>query len=128
MIDYSNPLNIRHSQKQRWLGQTGQKKGFCVFASREYGIRAAAYLLTRSYRKAHAVTIRQIINRFAPPSENNTARYVQFVAQSFGDNPDYEPKGRQDFALLIQRMAIQETGQRIPLDEIVAVMRKYALM
>ena len=71
MIAKNNPFNIRVGS--RWLGLVGQNKGFCEFASMEYGVRAAAYLLMRSYRKRGIMSIRAIIERFAPSSENDTA-------------------------------------------------------
>lgn len=61
---------------------------FCVFTSSEYGIRAMAKNL-RAYKKAFACqSIRDYINRWAPPSENNTEAYIQTVAAKTGHGPD----------------------------------------
>lgn len=75
----NNPLNIRYSEKNEWLGQTGERNGFCVFSEEKYGWRAAFVLLKNYYKKGFR-TISQIIHRFAPASENPTSSYVSFVS------------------------------------------------
>ena len=42
----NNPLNIRFNENNQWRGQTGQNRGFCVFSSEAYGIRAGYKILT----------------------------------------------------------------------------------
>lgn len=89
----NNPLNIRYSEKNEWLGQTGERNGFCVFSEEKYGWRAAFVLLKNYYKKGFR-TISQIIHRFAPASENPTSSYVSFVSdklQQFG----YEAYGME---------------------------------
>jgi VIT1/CCC1 family predicted Fe2+/Mn2+ transporter len=59
-----------------------------VFSSHEYGIRALALLLT-TYQDRHGLrSIRQLINRWAPPVENVTSAYVNHVAALTGRDPD----------------------------------------
>lgn len=82
----NNPLNIRYSEKNQWLGQTGERNGFCVFSEEKFGWRAAFVLLKNYYKKGFR-TISQIVHRFAPANENPTSSYVQFVSdklQQFG--------------------------------------------
>ena len=79
MIGNNNPLNIRYSVKNRWIGQTGETRGFCNFSSTVYCVRACAYLLMRSYRKRGKRTYAELIETFAPPVENPTHDYVTFV-------------------------------------------------
>lgn len=74
----NNPLNIR-SSKSKWMGQTGELKGFCVFENDAWGYRAATYLLMR-YRMKGWDTVREIISHWAPPSENDTAGYIIICA------------------------------------------------
>lgn len=74
----NNPLNIRYSEKNQWLGQIGERHGFCVFSEEKYGWRAGFILLKNYYKKGFR-TISQIIHRFAPASENPTSSYVSFV-------------------------------------------------
>ena len=117
----NNPLNIRYSEKNEWLGQTGERNGFCVFSEEKFGWRAAFVLLKNYYKKGYR-SVSQIVHRFAPASENPTSSYVSFVCdklQQFG----YEAYGVEfkDAALdlgndmvvvdLLVVMSIFETGQ-----------------
>ncbi|MBQ7420292.1 MAG: hypothetical protein IJV17_06090 [Prevotella sp.] len=79
----NNPLNIIKSKYQIWLGQTniGGDTRFCQFSSMQYGFRAALKLLRTYYTKYGCITIRQIINRWAPQSENNTQAYIRAVSR-----------------------------------------------
>lgn len=74
----NNPLNIR-SGKSKWMGQTGELRGFCIFQSDAWGYRAALYLLMR-YRMKGWDTVREIISHWAPPSENDTEGYITICA------------------------------------------------
>jgi hypothetical protein len=79
-----NPGNIR-SGDVLWEGQTGcDADGFCTFASDEDGIRALAKLLVGYYRRQGLDTVRGIIRRYAPASENDTQAYVTAVARRLG--------------------------------------------
>ena len=117
----NNPLNIRYSEKNEWLGQTGERNGFCVFSEEKYGWRAAFSLL-KKYNKKGNRSVTQIVHRIAPASQNPTSSYVSFVCdklQQFG----YEAYGVEfkDAALdlgndmvvvdLLVVMSIFETGQ-----------------
>ena len=93
-IRNNNPLNIRRG-KDQWQGLKAQQTDaqFCQFESLEYGWRAAFYLLTRTYyHKYRLYTIRAIINKWAPPSENQTSKYIENVCRLTGIAPD-EPIG-----------------------------------
>jgi hypothetical protein len=74
----NNPGNIRLGND--WKGEKPGSDGqFEAFTSVEYGIRAI-YKLIDSYKKNYkAITIEAIISRYAPTSENATARYIQDV-------------------------------------------------
>ena len=92
MIAKNNIFNIRAGRAQ-WLGMTGTCKGFVEFETREHGIRAWLVLM-RNYRRRYGCrTIRQIVTRFAPPSENNTERYIRYCCQVVvvGDGTDISP-------------------------------------
>jgi hypothetical protein len=79
-----NPGNIRKTSI-KWDGEVGGGDAtFETFCSPEYGIRALAKLLI-NYNKLHGLnTIRGLINRWAPPSENDTDEYVRFVEKKTG--------------------------------------------
>ena len=54
-----------------------------------YGLRAGFKLIKNYMTKApRATTIRDIITRWAPPSENDTEAYIRFVATSVGIRPE----------------------------------------
>ena len=111
-----NPLNIRKSKDQwKGLAERQQDTAFCQFKSLEYGWRAAFYLLTRTYyHKYRLYTIRTIIRRWAPESENKTEAYIANVSRLTGIQPD-EPIGIPSeqpsrWIALGAAMAIQENG------------------
>ncbi|MEQ0902858.1 structural protein, partial [Pseudomonas aeruginosa] len=61
---------------------------FVQFTGPQWGIRAIARTLI-TYQDKHTLrTIRQIISRWAPPSENNTESYIRQVAARVGVAPD----------------------------------------
>ena len=89
-IRNNNPGNIRWGADWQGLKKDGksQDPSFCVFINPEYGIRALAKLL-RNYQRLYGLnTPRKIINRYAPPNENQTQAYIQSVAQQLGVQPD----------------------------------------
>ena len=111
-----NPLNIRRS-KDQWKGmaeaQTDQ--AFVQFKSLKWGWRAAFYLLTRTYyHKYRLYTIRSIVNKWAPPSENNSKAYVENVSRLTGIDPDEAlgiPSEKPTrWIALGMAMAVQENG------------------
>ena len=53
-----------------------------------YGYRAIFVLLDSYRRKYGLCTIRQMLNRYAPPSENFTEGYVRYVVTQTGIAPD----------------------------------------
>lgn len=80
-----NPGNIRHSN-DKWQGlapaDEQTDKDFCKFIDPTWGIRALAVLLITYQDKHKLRTVRGIINRWAPPVENNTSAYVDAVAEA----------------------------------------------
>lgn len=85
-----NPGNIDRTGAA-WQGmdpdQTGDSR-FIVFIAPEWGIRAIARVL-RTYRAKYGLdTPRGLINRWAPPRENDTDAYVRTVAAKLGVGPD----------------------------------------
>lgn len=110
----NNPLNIRYSERNKWVGQTSQLKGFCVFKSMEYGYRAS-YLLICKYITGGFDTIEKIITRWAPPCENNTVSYIDFVEKQtdIPKNKTINCNSLEDYwtvLIIIAAMARMETG------------------
>ncbi|WP_273801749.1 structural protein [Proteus vulgaris] len=80
----NNPGNIRHGSKWQGLSVEQTDKDFCQFISPEYGIRAI-YKLLQTYQKKYGLnTIKTIINRYAPPNENNTIDYINRASKEIG--------------------------------------------
>lgn len=110
-----NPLNIRYNKCDIWQGLIGQEGGFCKFSSFVCGYRAAFRLLKVYNDKYGIWTIRGIINRWAPPSENFTREYIMRVCKDTGYDELYiididTPRDRDDAINLVRAMASVETG------------------
>ena len=84
-IRNNNPGNIRKS-KDPWQGLAERQTdaAFFVFKSPMYGIRALARLLITYQDKKKLRTIRDIIRRWAPQTENDTNAYIISVADFTG--------------------------------------------
>ena len=85
----NNPYNIRQYD-QGFLGESGEDSGFISFEDPMYGVRAADRVLTTYGTNRGINTIRGLINRFAPPSENDTSSYVNYISGQLGIDPDAE--------------------------------------
>lgn len=88
-IRNNNPGNIRLTET-KWQGLASEQTDgeFFIFQSPIYGIRALARVLI-SYQVKHGLrTIRQIISRWAPSDENDTAEYIGAVAEVSSFAPD----------------------------------------
>ncbi len=87
-IRNQNPGNIRISGAP-WAGKVSPNTdgSFEQFDTPENGIRALAKTLLAYFRNHNLHTIRAIISRWAPSSENNTEGYIQFIAGSLGIAP-----------------------------------------
>jgi len=85
----NNPYNIRQYD-QGFLGESGEDSGFISFEDPMYGVRAADKVLTTYGTKRGINTVRGLINRFAPPSENDTSSYVNYISGQLGIDPDAE--------------------------------------
>ena len=106
---HNNPLNIRYKERNNWQGQTKPVKGFCTFKTLFYGYRAAIMLIIR-YRSFGCDTVRSIINRWAPSSDNNnTQEYIAFVADSLCVSPDHVVTN-DDLYLMLSAMTRIEQG------------------
>ena len=88
-IRNNNPGNIRKS-KDPWQGLAERQTdaAFFVFKSPLYGIRALARLLITYQDKKKLRTIKDIIRRWAPQTENDTNAYIISVADSTGFTQD----------------------------------------
>lgn len=122
-IRNNNPLNIRKGNNWKGERQHQSDPSFEEFETIQMGLRAG-FIILRNYQrnslapKMRANTIRKIINRWAPPSENNTLKYIDTVARRSGLNPDeliaYRDKPRM--LAVVEAMCFVECGQAIDKD------------
>lgn len=84
-IRNNNPGNIRKSgEAWQGLSATQTDNAFFQFQSMAYGVRAMVKIL-RNYSTRYGLnTVQGIINRWAPPNENDTGAYVNAVAAAVG--------------------------------------------
>lgn len=118
-IRNNNPGNIDRT-RIKWEGMAAKQgdKRFITFTTPEMGIRALARVLTTYQRKHGLLTIRGMISRWAPPSENNTDAYVASVAAQTGFDPDRGINLQQDNTMLrlMKALILHENGDQ-PYDD-----------
>lgn len=116
-IRNNNPLNIVKGNS--WKGERANQtdKRFEEFESMAMGLRAG-FVLLRNYiegtktRPTKFNTIRKIVTRWAPPSENYTQRYIDNVCKWSGLLPDevVRFRERKKMVAIVQAMAKMECG------------------
>ena len=79
-IRNNNPLNVRRSHND-WFGLRRQQTDpeFAQFVTMRCGFRAAFRILHTYYHVYDLRTVREVITRWAPDNENDTARYISTV-------------------------------------------------
>lgn len=92
----NNPLNI----KRTVINWKGEKKDitdpdFEEFESMMWGLRAGLRNMRTHFMKG-ANTIYMIVSKWAPPSENNTLKYCEFVVSESGYPIDQELTWEKD--------------------------------
>lgn len=116
-IRNNNPLNIRKGNN--WKGERPNQtdKAFEEFVSMEYGIRAALKLIINhitGYKgtRRKADTLKKLINVWAPPTENATTKYIDFVSQNTGVSPSQilHPEDKKILLAICRSMAFVECG------------------
>ena len=108
-----NPGNIRKS-RVKYEGEVVPSRDaeFKEFSSMAYGYRAM-FVLLDSYRSKYGLgTIRQMLSRYAPPSENFTEGYVRFVSSRTGIAPDeiVNTRAARDMIPIVAAMSQIENG------------------
>lgn len=122
-IRNNNPGNIMAGDPWRGLmaradmdaAQRAETR-FCVFAKPKWGFRAMAIVLM-AYQDRHALTsIAAMIDRWAPPHENDTAGYIGQVARTLGVGRG-DAVDVQDYRVmrpLVEAIARVESGGEFP--------------
>ena len=122
-IDKSKPRGIRNNNAGNiedngtaWKGYTGNDGRYVIFSHPEFGIRAMNRVLN-TYKNRYSInTIEEIINRWAPPNENNTQSYIASVSKSVGVGPNVELVDEHRLNL-IKAIIKHENGQQPYTDE-----------
>lgn len=111
-IRNNNPGNIRVS-KDQWEGMTGDDGAFVTFDSPESGVRALGKNLL-SYGRQGYDSIEKIINRWAPPNENDTKAYIDSVVAATGipATQSLDLSDPDTLSSLAQAISFHETGSR----------------
>lgn len=118
-----NPGNIRING-DKFQGEIipSQDKEFKQFETMAYGYRAIFKIL-RNYQRNYSLdTIRKMISRWAPESENNTLAYVMTVSSRSGISPDdpVSADNREMMIRIVAAMSFVENGVEADMSDVIA--------
>ena len=92
----NNPLDLEWGPEAKAFGATGGDPRFAIFPDAETGWNAGRRWLSVPAKMDDGgnlvggymgATVEEVINRFAPPDENDTAGYVAYVTEKAGCQP-----------------------------------------
>ena len=114
-LQNNNPGNIRRGGF-RYKGEkaVSEDAEFRQFESIEWGYRAM-FALLHTYKVKHGCrTLRQMISRYAPPSENNTEYYISRVvyATHLASNIDISTLNGAVMTAIVAAMSEVENGTK----------------
>ena len=116
-----NPGNIRQS-RSNFKGEVrpSRDSAFKQFESMAYGYRAMFVLLNSYHKRYGLTTIREMISRWAPPSENFTEGYIRFVSERSGISADAEVDSRseRDMVPIVAAMSEIENGVKAAMNDV----------
>lgn len=111
----NNPGNIRIT-KDKWKGMSPVQKDkeFFQFTEMKWGYRALIRTL-QNYRRRHGCqTIADFINRWAPPSENNTGGYISRVCKEMQVPNSFVPDVDDKATMCAFAAAISQVENGVP--------------
>lgn len=103
----NNPGNLRFASQQ---GSIQGEGGFAKFATPEAGIQALKSQIALD--ASRGLTLESFVNKFAPPTENDTGTYVKQMAQALGVDPSTK-LSELDLNALAKAMARKESSSNI---------------
>lgn len=115
-----NPGNIRKSAVTYKGEKPSTDVSFKQFISMAWGYRAI-FILLDTYRLKYGLkTLQQLLNRYAPPSENNTTEYVNFVSSrtKIADISTVDTRDERQMIPIVAAMARMENGSDPDMDDI----------
>jgi hypothetical protein len=122
----NNPGNIvltfdGKGNKSYWQGEVdGSDSRFKTFRDMNHGYRAI-FVTLNSYIKKGYDTIEKIINRYAPPHENETTSYARTVSRMTGIAPDQPVTFNrpQDIIAIAEAISYVENGIKANPDDVI---------
>lgn len=116
-----NPGNIRQS-RSNFKGEVrpSRDSAFKQFESMAYGYRAMFVLLNSYHKRYGLTTIREMISRWAPPTENFTEGYIRFVSERSGIAADAEVDScsERDMVPIVAAMSEIENGAKAAMNDV----------
>lgn len=105
----NNPGNLRITN-DTWQGSIGNDGSFVTFSNMSWGVRAMATIVAKDIIQGKN-TITKYITEYAPPSENDTAKYISRVSagSGFGAN-QVLPMSQDTLQRLIRAQIAMENG------------------
>lgn len=114
----NNCGNIKYSKTRNWKGRVSQRTDliFEQFIQFRYGTAAMIILLTEYIHSG--LTLRKIIYKYAPPSENDSNGYLNTVASKAGIGLDIKltPDKKTLYGLVLA-MTFVENGRSITTED-----------
>ena len=104
----NNPGNLRYAGQQGASEGTG---GFAKFDSVHEGYLALKRQIQLDASRDH--TLGSFINKYAPPTENNTSRYIKKIKNMLGLSTEDTPLYKIDQEELAKAMAKMESGAKV---------------
>lgn len=118
----NNPCNIRIStDKFQGEIQPSGDKEFKQFETMAYGYRAAFRVIRTYINNYKCDTIRKIISRWAPKSENHTENYIRTVSERSGIPADdiVYPDNREMMVRIVAAMSFVENGREAEMADVI---------
>lgn len=119
-IRLNNPGNIKKGPKWQGLAETQVDKVFATFKTPQDGLRAMSrtvmtYVTQRRARDNSPIdTLREIADRWAPPSDkNNPVAYAKIMSSTVGVPPDLEidPLNLETMVKIMRGIVLAENGK-----------------
>lgn len=124
-IRNNNPGNIDYNPSVKWKGldtDTPTDGRFCRFTNPQYGIRAMVRILKNYKKKYNLNTVKSIIERWAPPHENDTASYVKSVSGRLNVAPNqFIQLDDAQMLILVKAIIKHENGVQPYSDDIITL-------
>ena len=109
-VRLNNPGNVdRTSIVWQGMSPIQDDPRFIRFIAPQWGFRCMARILKGDYREG-CVTIHELIDRWAPPVENDTSAYVTDIAQRMNVGMDDTLSFSDQLLPLLKAIAIHEGG------------------